>query len=218
MTPQSQRAPPVTDPADLDLDRGGAPARRCRSRRASSATRRRHGRSSRPGPGGAGDRARGARANEPCDVGGCRRRPCRPRSAGAKARLRAGRRLARAPIHELAGRSRRHGGRGGLLRGRGGRRRAGGARARPDRLGAHRCPVPGVGGGGPRAPSARWRAFRAVLAALDDKPQIRRRAVIALAAIESPESEAALRRCLKDRDWQVRQAAEDVLGVTADDD
>jgi len=57
----------------------------------------------------------------------------------------------------------------------------------------------------------------AVIAALDDKPQIRRRAVSALAAIDSPESESALRRCLKDRDWQVRQAAEDVLGITADD-
>ncbi len=55
----------------------------------------------------------------------------------------------------------------------------------------------------------------AILAALDDKAQIRRRAVIALAAIDSPESEAALTRCLKDRDWQVRQAAEDLLGVTA---
>jgi len=58
----------------------------------------------------------------------------------------------------------------------------------------------------------------AVLAGLNDKPQIRRRAVIALAAIESPESDAALRRCLKDRDWQVRQAAEDLLGVTTADD
>ena len=58
----------------------------------------------------------------------------------------------------------------------------------------------------------------AILAGLDDKPQIRRRAVIALAAIESPESDAALRRCLEDRDWQVRQAAEDLLGVTSADD
>lgn len=57
----------------------------------------------------------------------------------------------------------------------------------------------------------------AVLAGLDDKPQIRRRAVIALAAIESPESDAALRRCLEDRDWQVRQAAEDLLGITTGD-
>ena len=58
----------------------------------------------------------------------------------------------------------------------------------------------------------------AILAGLEDKPQIRRRAVIALAAIESPQSDAALRRCLEDRDWQVRQAAEDLLGVTTGDD
>ena len=58
----------------------------------------------------------------------------------------------------------------------------------------------------------------ALLAALNDKVQIRRRAVIALAAIESPESELAIRSCLSDRDWQVRQAAEDLLGVIADDD
>ncbi len=58
----------------------------------------------------------------------------------------------------------------------------------------------------------------AVLAGLQDKPQVRRRAVVALAAMESPESDAALRRCLADRDWQVRQAAEDLLGVTTGDD
>ena len=57
----------------------------------------------------------------------------------------------------------------------------------------------------------------AILAALEDKPQIRRRAVSALAAFDDPESDAALRRSLKDRDWQVRQAAEDVLGVSGDD-
>ena len=54
----------------------------------------------------------------------------------------------------------------------------------------------------------------AVLAALDDRPQVRRRAVIALAAFEGPEPDAAIRRCLEDKDWQVRQAAEDLLGVT----
>ena len=58
----------------------------------------------------------------------------------------------------------------------------------------------------------------AVLASLGDKPQVRRRAVSALAALDSAESEAALQRCLEDKDWQVRQAAEDVLGVSADDD
>ena len=53
----------------------------------------------------------------------------------------------------------------------------------------------------------------AVLAALDDKPAIRRRAAVALAAFEGPEVDAALRRCLEDRDWQVRQVAEDLLAV-----
>jgi len=54
----------------------------------------------------------------------------------------------------------------------------------------------------------------AVLAALDDKPAIRRRAAVALAAFDGPDTEAALRRCLEDRDWQVRQVAEDLLDVT----
>jgi HEAT repeat protein len=53
----------------------------------------------------------------------------------------------------------------------------------------------------------------AVLAALHDKPAIRRRAAVALAAFEGPEVEAALRRCLDDRDWQVRQVAEDLLAI-----
>ena len=50
----------------------------------------------------------------------------------------------------------------------------------------------------------------AVLAATGDKPAVRRRAVIALAAFEGPEVDAALQRALDDRDWQVRQAAEDL--------
>jgi HEAT repeat protein len=53
----------------------------------------------------------------------------------------------------------------------------------------------------------------AVLAGLDDKPAVRRRAAVALAAFDGPEVEAALRRCLEDRDWQVRQVAEDLLAV-----
>ena len=48
----------------------------------------------------------------------------------------------------------------------------------------------------------------AVLAALDDKPAVRRRAVVALAAFDSPLVDAALERACGDRDWQVRQAAE----------
>ena len=51
----------------------------------------------------------------------------------------------------------------------------------------------------------------AVLAACDDKPAVRRRAVLALAAFDGPEVEARLRIALTDRDWQVRQAAEDLL-------
>jgi HEAT repeat protein len=57
----------------------------------------------------------------------------------------------------------------------------------------------------------------AVLAGLEDKPQVRRRAAIALASFDSDASEVALKRCLKDPDWLVRQAAEDLLGVTSDD-
>jgi HEAT repeat protein len=53
----------------------------------------------------------------------------------------------------------------------------------------------------------------AILDALDDKPAIRRRAAVALAAFTGPTVEAALRRCLEDRDWQVRQVAEDLLAL-----
>lgn len=51
----------------------------------------------------------------------------------------------------------------------------------------------------------------AILAACADKPAIRRRAVLALAPFEGPEVDAALEAARHDRDWQVRQAAEDVL-------
>ena len=50
----------------------------------------------------------------------------------------------------------------------------------------------------------------AVLAALDDKPTIRRRAAVALAGFDDPRVEPALRRAAVDRDWQVRQAAEEL--------
>jgi HEAT repeat protein len=50
----------------------------------------------------------------------------------------------------------------------------------------------------------------AILAATTDKPAIRRRAVLALAPFDGPEVEEALGRALTDRDWQVRQAAEDI--------
>lgn len=52
--------------------------------------------------------------------------------------------------------------------------------------------------------------LEAVLAAMADKPAVRRRAVLALAAFDGPEVEAALEKALSDRDRQVRQAAEDL--------
>lgn len=54
------------------------------------------------------------------------------------------------------------------------------------------------------------RGLPAILAAAGDRPAIRRRAVIALAPFGGPEVEAALAAALTDRDWQVRQAAEDL--------
>ena len=54
-------------------------------------------------------------------------------------------------------------------------------------------------------------ALPTILAALEDKATVRRRATIALAPFAGPEVDAALERCLDDRDWQVRQVAEDLL-------
>jgi HEAT repeat protein len=53
----------------------------------------------------------------------------------------------------------------------------------------------------------------AILDACRDKPAVRRRAVLALAPFEGPEVDAAIDAALADRDWQVRQAAEDLRGV-----
>jgi HEAT repeat protein len=55
------------------------------------------------------------------------------------------------------------------------------------------------------------RSLPAILAALSDRPAVRRRATISLAPFEGPEVAAALARSLEDRDWQVRQAAEELL-------
>jgi len=54
------------------------------------------------------------------------------------------------------------------------------------------------------------RGLPAILAATSDKPAVRRRAVIALAPFDGPEVDAAMARAREDRDWQVRQAAEDL--------
>ncbi|MHB1088699.1 MAG: HEAT repeat domain-containing protein [Acidimicrobiales bacterium] len=48
----------------------------------------------------------------------------------------------------------------------------------------------------------------AVLAALDDKPAVRRRAIVALSNFEGPDIDAALARASEDRDWQVRAAVD----------
>ncbi|HXH56796.1 HEAT repeat domain-containing protein [Iamia sp.] len=51
----------------------------------------------------------------------------------------------------------------------------------------------------------------AILTAAGDKATVRRRAVLALAPFDGPEVTAALEHARSDRDWQVRQAAEDLL-------
>lgn len=51
----------------------------------------------------------------------------------------------------------------------------------------------------------------AVLAATRDRPAIRRRAVLALAPFDGSAVDDALARTRTDSDWQVRQAAEDLL-------
>lgn len=57
-----------------------------------------------------------------------------------------------------------------------------------------------------------------ILEACKDKATVRRRAVIALAPFEGPEVERALHTALSDRDWQVRQAAEDLVAEPTFDD
>jgi HEAT repeat protein len=64
------------------------------------------------------------------------------------------------------------------------------------------------------------RGLPAILTACADKPAVRRRAVLALAPfIDGPDHElvlTALKRALADRDWQVRQAAEDIFPELTD--
>ncbi|MGK0274693.1 MAG: HEAT repeat protein [Ilumatobacter sp.] len=58
-------------------------------------------------------------------------------------------------------------------------------------------------------------AIDIIIAACSDKPAVRRRAVLALAPFEGQEVEAAIDQALEDRDWQVRQAAEDLRRAQA---
>jgi HEAT repeat protein len=57
------------------------------------------------------------------------------------------------------------------------------------------------------------RGVPAILAAMNDKPAVRRRAVLALAPFGGRDVEAALRQATADRDWQVRQAAVELVGT-----
>lgn len=50
----------------------------------------------------------------------------------------------------------------------------------------------------------------AILRGTEDRVAVRRRAVLALAPFDGPEVDAALERARADKDWQVRQAAEDL--------
>jgi HEAT repeat protein len=60
------------------------------------------------------------------------------------------------------------------------------------------------------------RGLAAVLAATHDKPAVRRRAVIALVSFEGPDVDAAWDRARTDRDRQVRDAVEELLGPVDD--
>ena len=59
------------------------------------------------------------------------------------------------------------------------------------------------------------RGVATIIAACTDKPAVRRRAVLALSPfLGNSEVEATIDRALEDRDWQVRQAAEDLRRIT----
>jgi HEAT repeat protein len=60
-------------------------------------------------------------------------------------------------------------------------------------------------------------ALPAILDALGDVVTVRRRAVLALAPFDGPDVRAALERAAHDRDWQVRNAARDLLPFTSAD-
>ena len=66
------------------------------------------------------------------------------------------------------------------------------------------------------------RAVDVIIAACSDKPAVRRRAVLALAPfigdpIHGERVDATIEASLEDRDWQVRQAAEDLRRITGSD-
>lgn len=58
------------------------------------------------------------------------------------------------------------------------------------------------------------RSIDIILTAMNDRPNVRRRAVVAMASYDDQRVTEALREACKDRDWQVRQIAEDLLEIT----
>ena len=62
------------------------------------------------------------------------------------------------------------------------------------------------------------RGLDAILHACTDRATVRRRAVLALAPFDSPAVRTALRTARGDRDWQVRQGAEDLASIMGLDD
>lgn len=60
------------------------------------------------------------------------------------------------------------------------------------------------------------RGVPAILIACDDKPAVRRRAVLALAPFDGDDVQRALEKALVDRDWQVRQNAEILMSPRGD--
>lgn len=62
------------------------------------------------------------------------------------------------------------------------------------------------------------RSAPVVIAALEDRLAVRRRAVVALAGFEGEQVREALEHATEDRDWQVRSAAERLLEDDEDDE
>ncbi len=62
------------------------------------------------------------------------------------------------------------------------------------------------------------RGLPAILHGCADKATVRRRAVLALAPFDGPAVRDALRTARTDRDWQVRQSAEDLASIMGLDD
>jgi HEAT repeat protein len=60
------------------------------------------------------------------------------------------------------------------------------------------------------------RGLPAILIACEDKPAVRRRAVLALAPFDGDDVQLALEKALADRDWQVRQNAEILISPRGD--